>query len=177
MVLEVTITDNDLRENIDFNSTMPIIFAILQEYQTTNMMQKEYSKDGLTVVWKPDLCIHSKLCWKELGTVFRPMKRPWIDMDGADNDTIIAHVNKCPSGALSIKQSEQKQNKQTMEDKKQVNIKVIPGGPLIVDSTVCITHKDGTEEIRENRASMCRCGLSENKPFCDGTHRGKDFDV
>ena len=64
-------------------------------------MVKEYSKGELTVVWKPETCSHSTKCWKGLIQVFNPKNRPWIDMDGADTDTIKAQIDRCPSGALS----------------------------------------------------------------------------
>lgn len=69
---------------------------------------KEYSNDDITVVWKPNRCIHSKRCWKGLLSVFNPKEKPWIKMDGADTDRIIEQVNQCPSGALSYYQNESK---------------------------------------------------------------------
>lgn len=67
-------------------------------------MSKTYTKGGLTVVWKPDVCIHSTVCWKKstgLPDVFNPKERPWITMEGAENERIIEQVKKCPSSALS----------------------------------------------------------------------------
>jgi uncharacterized Fe-S cluster protein YjdI len=63
---------------------------------------RRYTRDGLTVVWQPKLCAHSKRCWQELGTVFKPRARPWIVLDGADEEAVKAQVARCPSGALSI---------------------------------------------------------------------------
>ena len=62
---------------------------------------KEYHNDEFAVVWKPNLCQHSKRCWKELLPVFNPQKKPWIDMSGATTEQIIQQVERCPSGALS----------------------------------------------------------------------------
>lgn len=66
-------------------------------------MQKtfKYTNGEITVVWKPDVCQHSTLCWKGLIEVFNPRERPWIKMDGAATERIIEQVKKCPSGALS----------------------------------------------------------------------------
>lgn len=64
---------------------------------------KEYSKDNLTVVWKPATCTHSTKCWKGLIQVFNPKNRPWVNTDGAEAETIKEQINKCPSGALSYK--------------------------------------------------------------------------
>lgn len=68
-------------------------------------MSKEhtYSNGEVTIVWKADLCIHSKRCWKELGEVFKPGQRPWIDPLGATTERIIAQIRQCPSGALTYR--------------------------------------------------------------------------
>ncbi|MCK6617075.1 MAG: (4Fe-4S)-binding protein [Cyclobacteriaceae bacterium] len=62
---------------------------------------KKYTNGEVTIVWKPDLCIHSTLCFKGLPTVFDPKKRPWVTPEGSATDKIIEQVKKCPSGALS----------------------------------------------------------------------------
>jgi uncharacterized Fe-S cluster protein YjdI len=61
----------------------------------------KYKNKDLTIVWKPEQCIHSTLCWKGLRDVFDPARRPWIIPDAAATELIIEQVNKCPSGALS----------------------------------------------------------------------------
>jgi uncharacterized Fe-S cluster protein YjdI len=71
-------------------------------------MIKHYTKGDVTVVWQPQLCQHSCICWKGLIEVFDPRKSPWINMDGADEARIAAQVQKCPSGALSIQKKEDK---------------------------------------------------------------------
>ena len=73
-------------------------------------MQKthQYKNDEVTVVWKPDLCKHSTICWKGLNEVFNPGDKPWIKMDGASSERIVEQVKKCPSGALSYYINEKK---------------------------------------------------------------------
>jgi uncharacterized Fe-S cluster protein YjdI len=66
---------------------------------------KKYTNGEITIVWKPTVCIHSTLCWKGAGgliDVFNPMEKPWIKPGGADTDTIVSQIKKCPSGALSF---------------------------------------------------------------------------
>jgi uncharacterized Fe-S cluster protein YjdI len=62
---------------------------------------KKYTNGEVTIVWQPDLCIHSAKCFKGLGEVFDPQKRPWITPENSTTDKIIEQVKKCPSGALS----------------------------------------------------------------------------
>lgn len=64
---------------------------------------KEYTNGEITVVWQPSKCIHSGNCVKNLSRVFQPKMQPWIKIDNATSEEIVATVQKCPSGALSIK--------------------------------------------------------------------------
>ena len=58
----------------------------------------------------------------------------------------------------------------------QVKIQVISDGPYLLEGTIIIVDKDGTENIKEGKTALCRCGASKNKPFCDGSHKGIEFD-
>jgi CDGSH-type Zn-finger protein len=66
-----------------------------------------------------------------------------------------------------------------MEDQnnqsENVKVTVIPGGPLMITGTCEVTHANGTVETRENRSTYCRCGVSGNKPFCDGSHKSIEW--
>jgi uncharacterized Fe-S cluster protein YjdI len=69
-------------------------------------MKKEYTLDDLTVVWQPDICIHSGVCVRSMPHVFKPRERPWIQLNEGDKEEIRATVRKCPSGAISLKEKE-----------------------------------------------------------------------
>lgn len=134
--------------------------------------KKEYTLQDLTVVWKPETCIHSANCVKALPGVFKPKEQPWIQMDNTTVEAVMSAVDKCPSGALSYYRS----NKETevvkvAENQESVKVNLIDNGPVIVLSAVEITHPDGSVELKERRASFCRCGKSEKYPYCDGTHK------
>lgn len=58
---------------------------------------------------------------------------------------------------------------------KNIKIEVLENGPLIVNGTLEIVNINGVKEIKENKTAFCRCGESQNKPFCDGTHRKVEF--
>jgi CDGSH-type Zn-finger protein len=49
-------------------------------------------------------------------------------------------------------------------------------GPYLVSGPVLLTDADGREIPHPDQMSLCRCGQSGNKPFCDGTHLTVDFD-
>jgi len=66
----------------------------------------EYTNSEITVVWQPDLCIHSANCVKNLSEVFKPKEKPWIRVENASSEEIMNAVDKCPSGALSYRKNE-----------------------------------------------------------------------
>ncbi|MDG4945272.1 (4Fe-4S)-binding protein [Weeksellaceae bacterium KMM 9713] len=70
------------------------------------MKTHEYSNGEVTILWKPDKCIHSGICVKTLPEVYNPKERPWIKPNNATTEQILDQVSKCPSGALSIKGQE-----------------------------------------------------------------------
>lgn len=72
----------------------------------------KYSNGEVTVVWKPDVCIHSAICFRGLHDVFDPKKRPWININGATTERIVDQVSKCPSGALSYFMNADQKNKE-----------------------------------------------------------------
>lgn len=129
---------------------------------------KHYTNGEITVVWKPNQCIHSKICWTNLLEVFDPRKRPWINMEGAATDRIAGQVSKCPSGALSSFYN----NEHTVAPGIDVDttIEVTPNGPLLVYGNVTIKDTQGNETVKYKTTALCRCGASSNKPYCDGTH-------
>ena len=140
---------------------------------------KNYSNEEITVIWKPDVCIHSTNCWKASLKIFNPKRTPWIDMNAGTTEEIIKIVNNCPSGALKFKRekkmSEQKaQPAQSQETK--LTVQVNKGGPYLIKGKFVFVGTDGNEEVKEGSIALCRCGASNNKPFCDGTHRKIGFD-
>ena len=60
-----------------------------------------YSNGEVTIVWQPELCIHSGNCFRGLPEVFKPKEKPWITPENSTTEKIIQQVKKCPSGALS----------------------------------------------------------------------------
>ncbi|HEU0076507.1 MAG TPA: CDGSH iron-sulfur domain-containing protein [Longimicrobiaceae bacterium] len=64
-----------------------------------------------------------------------------------------------------------------MADEAPVTIKVNNNGPYSVEGPVRIVDADGNEYdiSAKKRVSLCRCGASINKPFCDGTHSRMGF--
>ncbi len=129
---------------------------------------KKYSNDDITVVWKPDVCIHSKICWTELLAVFNPSKRPWVDMTGATTERIKEQIDRCPSGALSYYLNDAAH--EATETSAESLVEVSKNGPLLVYGNLVVKDANGNESRKSKVTAFCRCGASGNKPYCDGTH-------
>ena len=66
-------------------------------------MQKEYSTDEITIIWKPELCQHAGECVKRLPRVYNPNARPWCRPGNATAAELMAQIEACPSRALTYK--------------------------------------------------------------------------
>ena len=138
---------------------------------------KEYSNGEVTIVWKPNVCIHSERCFHGLPKVFDPKARPWINALGASSPQIVEQVKKCPSGALSYYFNEQgPASEASLTGGEERMVEVTPNGPLLVHGQITIKHPDGNLTRKETKTAFCRCGASGNKPFCDGSHRKVGFE-
>jgi hypothetical protein len=81
-------------------------------------------------------------------------------------------VWRCPSGRITLVGAD---GFPTEADLPQ-EIAVLPGGPLWVRGGIPILGEDGRPWEPRNRVTLCRCGESKNRPFCDQTHENIHFD-
>jgi uncharacterized Fe-S cluster protein YjdI len=62
----------------------------------------KYPAGKITILWKPNVCIHAAVCVRTLPAVYAPQGRPWIKPENATTGELTEQISKCPSGALSI---------------------------------------------------------------------------
>lgn len=132
---------------------------------------KEYTNGDLTVIWKPKKCVHSEICIKTLPKVYDPNAKPWIQAENASIAALKAQISKCPSAALTYRMKGESEQENSLE----TECTVIENGPLLVNGTVKVILVDGSFETKKRSTAFCRCGASNNKPYCDGTHKAIDF--
>ena len=113
------------------------------------------------------ICAHAGHCTEGLPAVFDSERKPWIDPDGASVEQIVAIVRRCPSGALSYSRDGVEQREQALAP----SIAVTENGPYAVVGDARIVGAGATT----HRFTLCRCGASKNKPFCDGSHWEIEF--
>ena len=134
---------------------------------------RKYSNGEITVFWQPKKCIHATTCYRELIDVFNPRKRPWVNMDGASTEEIIRVVKLCPTQALAYKYNAELAEEKKAEEPPEVmsEARIMEDGPLVLKGNFVLYDTDGKELRHLKMSSICRCGASNNLPYCDGTHR------
>ena len=133
---------------------------------------KKYQNGDLTVVWKPQLCIHAETCVKTLPEVYNPNEKPWIKAENANIEALKSQISQCPSGALSYVMVGENEDTSSHRETK---VQVMPNGPLLVHGALEVAGTDGTTENKSKTTAFCRCGASQNKHYCDGTHNSVNF--
>lgn len=151
---------------------------------------REYTNNEITVIWQPSKCIHATTCYRELREVFDPLKRPWVNMQGASTERIIEVVNKCPTAALSYRWNDDSKNKALIENNEKirqameysskpktspVTVQIMRDGPIVIQGSFEIYNEKGEKLKHLVITSFCRCGATMNSPFCDGYHRKIGF--
>ena len=135
------------------------------------MTRRTYRGTNVEVSFDGDLCIHATECVRGLPAVFDRGRRPWVFADNAAAEEVSAVIERCPSGALQYRRLDGAPNEATGP---VTTITPVGNGPLVLRGALLVRHRDGTHE-RLSRAALCRCGKSNNKPFCDNSHLAAGF--
>ena len=128
--------------------------------------RENYEGEEITIHDNRGICAHAGRCTDGLPSVFRLNKEPWIDPNNESIDEIKTTIKKCPSGALSYSISGVEYRDRDGEP----TIFVAPNGPYLISGGADINDTTLGEGASKEHFTMCRCGGSKNKPFCDGTH-------
>lgn len=166
------------------------------EKDNQNSRGRKYSNKEITVYWKPSACIHASYCYRELIEVFDPSRRPWVDLNESTTQRIIEVVNMCPTEALTWKWNDEKLNegvesdqlnhvkfrrpdlmdeKAAATEEEPVSVKVMVDGPIVLKGTFTLDYDGISKDVNDSLVSICRCGVSDHMPFCDGRHRKIGF--
>jgi CDGSH-type Zn-finger protein/uncharacterized Fe-S cluster protein YjdI len=123
---------------------------------------------NVTILYDGKKCIHSRYCVTGEPTLFvGNVEGDWIfpDSVAAENSVRVAHA--CPSGAIAYR----REDGGPQESAPPVNIvRLMENGPLAFRADLQINGQPAGF-----RATLCRCGASKNKPFCDASHHEINF--
>ena len=133
--------------------------------------RESYVGKGITIFDNRALCAHAGHCTDGLAAVFRMKEEPWIDPDGAAAHEVIATIEKCPSGALSYALN----GVEARPAQRPPAVTVTKDGPYAVTGGVELAEVPFGAGASKEHYTLCRCGASKNKPFCDGSHWDAGF--
>jgi CDGSH-type Zn-finger protein/ferredoxin len=125
------------------------------------------------------ICAHSGFCTDRLASVFHVGQEPFVTPSGGRLDEIIQAVRACPSGALSYAMDGVEARQQVDQDR-AATIEVSKDGPYRIRGGIRLVDEAGNDISRAKGSSrehfsLCRCGHSQNKPFCSGMHWSIQF--
>jgi uncharacterized Fe-S cluster protein YjdI len=151
-----------------------------------------YETDQVRVSFDPKRCMHSGVCLRALPAVFDVSRRRWIDPARASAEDVMAAVAKCPSGALqsalvtAVHPSISRPGPTTpagdpvsiesTDPTRPVKITVRERDGLLVEGPFKVVDAAGNVLREGDKCTLCRCGHSRTKPFCDNTHTTVDVD-
>jgi CDGSH-type Zn-finger protein len=125
---------------------------------------------GVVLFDDGSLCTHAGFCTNLRTTVWALAE----EAAGAEaREEFVGMVHHCPSGRLEFAEAEDPE--ETVEPAFEPSIGVEPDASYWVRGGIPIVSEDGTPYEVRNRQTLCRCGRSANKPFCDGTHKHAGF--
>jgi CDGSH-type Zn-finger protein/uncharacterized Fe-S cluster protein YjdI len=121
-----------------------------------------------TIHFNARRCIHSRMCVMGRPDVFVPnVEGEWIHPDNATSAELLEIAHNCPSGAIRVTNTDGS----PIEKPPLVNtVRLRENGPLAIHAEVEVL--GGEKGLR---FTLCRCGASKHKPFCDGSHTAAGF--
>ena len=139
--------------------------------RTKNKMET-YRGKKITIHDNRSICAHAGVCTDNLSMVFRMKQEPWIDPDASRIEDIVSTIKNCPSGALSYSVDDTQTQDNTGSEP---NVFIAANGPYVVSGGDGLLDTSWGEGASKSQYTLCRCGASKNKPFCDGSHWGIGF--
>lgn len=133
----------------------------------------QYPGKNIDVQWDGRLCIHVGECGYSEGELFIGGRDPWCQPDRVNDENVRDVIRRCPSGALSYIDKASGDNEQSAD----INtVRVSYNGPLYIQGDLEIENVPDDMPGVRFRAALCRCGQSNNKPFCDNSHLKAGFE-
>jgi CDGSH-type Zn-finger protein/uncharacterized Fe-S cluster protein YjdI len=135
-------------------------------------VQRVYENEHLRLTWEPSFCIHWAACIRGSNDAFDPRRRPWVNLDAEAPERIAEIVERCPTGALHVLWKDGRPAEHPPEAPE-----FLPtlDGPTFVRGRIRLLDRTGNVIREDTRVALCRCGHSQNKPFCDDSHYREGF--
>jgi len=145
-----------VHKSVAFNSENTLKDEIIQRYD---------GKD-INIIFNRSICSGAGNCVRNFPKIYKNASENWIFPDKDSVEQVKKSIQSCPSGALSYEIDK----KITLEKYDDIKINIIKNGPLNVKGKVALQVDRWSTNANPEKFSLCRCGASQNKPFCDYTH-------
>ena len=133
----------------------------------------KYEGENGNVAWNGNLCIHVGECGRAEGDLFVGGRKPWCQPDTTSNQADLVQIlERCPTGALSYEKDGSVVDETAQSENRVV---VANNGPLYLTGELEVDAATADTPGVRYRAALCRCGKSNNKPFCDNSHESAGF--
>jgi CDGSH-type Zn-finger protein len=123
-----------------------------------------WAGDGVVMTDDFSLCTHAGYCGDRFTRVWEMIDET---ADPVIRERLQRMVSLCPSGRLAYAPAE---GEPDVEPAFEPHVALCRDGPILVRGGIAVESEDGQSYEVRNRVTLCRCGHSSNKPFCDGTH-------
>ena len=140
-------------------------------FKSENTLEEEiiqrYEGKEINIVFNRSICAGAGTCVRNFPAIYKNASEDWIYPDEASVEEVKKSVRQCPSGALSyeVVGADDKEDAY-----KGYKVSVVKNGPLNVVGNIALHVDKWSTNANPQKYSLCRCGASENKPFCDYTH-------
>lgn len=125
-----------------------------------------YEGKEITINFNRSICAGASECVKGLSSVFKSGNNSnWIFPDEDSNENIIKTISTCPSGALSYAI----EGKISIDTRTKPKVSIIKNGPYAVEG-ITLEEMSVPTNFSTTKYTLCRCGFSKNKPYCDYSH-------
>jgi len=125
-----------------------------------------YEGKDITIHDNRGVCAHAGFCTDNSPNIFNVENEPWISPDADDAGKTARTIRMCPSGALSYTRD----GVLYKDLGRSPSLTVSKDGPYYVTGGVKFNDSDGNTPESKEHYTLCRCGASKNKPFCNGDH-------
>ncbi len=141
---------------VGFSSQNELEDEIIQEYQA----------EKIKVTFNRSICAGAAACVRGFPQIYKSASVDWINPDGGSVDDVINSIKACPSGALSYEIDSHK----ILESYEIEKFEIIKNGPINIKGKVELKNVEWSSFANKEKFTLCRCGASKNKPFCDYSH-------
>jgi CDGSH-type Zn-finger protein/truncated hemoglobin YjbI len=154
-------------------------FSGLKDPKRVPDRRDAYKGQQIEIYDNRGICAHSGFCTDRLASVFHVGLEPFVTPSGARLDEMMQAVRACPSGALSFG-IDGVEARYQVDQSRPGAIEVSRDGPYRITGGIRLVEELGIDLPRAvgsspEHFSLCRCGHSQNKPFCSGMHWSIQF--